>query len=54
LGADIRFKPRREKFVAMIEKLIQFEADIMGNMVTLETAPVSQPSLADRIKAANG
>ena len=40
--------------LAMIEKLIQFETGIMGNVVTLDNAPASQPSLADRIKAANG
>jgi hypothetical protein len=39
--------------LAMIEKLIQFEAGIMGNVVTLEDSSASQPSLADRIKAAN-
>jgi hypothetical protein len=36
--------------LAMIEKLIQFET---GNVVKLENAPASQPSLADRMKAVN-
>ena len=40
--------------LAMIEKLIQFETGIVSNVVKLENAPASQPSLADRIKAANG
>jgi len=39
--------------LAMIEKLIQFEDGIMGNVVKLENAPASQPSLADRMKAVN-
>ena len=39
--------------LAMIEKLIQFEVGIMGNVVTLENALASQPSLADRMKAVN-
>ena len=39
--------------LAMIEKLIQFETGIMGNVVPLENAPASQPSLADRMKAVN-
>ena len=34
--------------LAMIAKLIQFETGIMGNVVTLENAPASQPSLADK------
>ena len=38
---------------AMIEKLIQFETGIMGNVVPLENAPATQPSLADRMKAVN-
>ena len=36
----------------MISKLIEFEAAFMDNVVTM--APVSRPSLADRIKAASG
>ena len=39
--------------LAMIEKLIQFETGIMGNVVPLENAPASHPSLADRMKAVN-
>jgi hypothetical protein len=39
--------------LAMIEKLLQFETGIMGNVVTLENAPSSQSSLADRMKAVN-
>jgi hypothetical protein len=39
--------------LAMIEKLIQFETGIMGNVVPLENAPATQPSLADRMKAVN-
>ena len=39
--------------LAMIEKLIQFETGIMGKVVTLENAPATQPSLADRMKAVN-
>ena len=39
--------------LAMIEKLIQFETGIVGNVVKLENAPASQPSLADRMKAVN-
>jgi hypothetical protein len=38
--------------LAMIDKLIQFEAGVMDNVVTLEN-PAPRPSLADRIKAAN-
>ena len=40
--------------LAMIEKLIQFETGIVSNVVKLENAPASQPSLADRMKAVNG
>ena len=40
--------------LAMIEKLIQFETGIMGNVVPLENAPTSHASLADRMKAVNG
>ena len=40
--------------LAMIEKLIQFETGIVSNVVKLENAPASQPSLADRTKAVNG
>ena len=32
---------------------IQFETGIMGNVVPLENAPASHPSLADRMKAVN-
>ena len=39
--------------LAMIEKLIQFETGIVSNVVKLENAPASQPSLADRMKAVN-
>ena len=39
--------------LAMIDKLIQFETGIMAKVVTLENAPASQPSLADRMKAVN-
>ena len=38
--------------LAIIERLIQFESGIMGNVVTLD-APATQPSLADRMKAVN-
>ena len=40
--------------LAMIEKLIQFETGIVSNVVKLENAPASQPSLADRMKTVNG
>jgi hypothetical protein len=40
--------------LAMIEKLIQFETGIVSNVVKLENAPASQPSLSDRMKAVNG
>ena len=46
-----RQKGGDKRSLAMIEKLLQF---IMDNVVTLENAPASQPSLADRMKAANG
>jgi hypothetical protein len=36
--------------LGMIEKLMQFEAGVVDNVVTLENP---QPSLADRIRAAN-
>ena len=39
--------------LAMIEKLMQFETGTVGKVVTLENAPASQPSLADRMKAVN-
>jgi hypothetical protein len=39
--------------LAMIEKLIQFETGIMGNVLPLGNAPASHPSLADRMKAVN-
>ena len=39
--------------LAMIEKLIQFETGIVSNVVKLENAPASQPSLSDRMKAVN-
>ena len=38
----------------MIQKLTQLESGIMGNVVPLENAPASHPSLADRMKAVNG
>jgi hypothetical protein len=38
---------------AMINKLIEFESRFMGNVVTLENLPASQPSLTDRIRAVN-
>jgi hypothetical protein len=40
--------------LAMIEKLAQFESGVMDKVVTLENPSPSQPSLADRIKAASG
>jgi hypothetical protein len=40
--------------LAMIDKLMQFEAGVMDKVVTLENPSPSQPSLADRIKAASG
>ena len=49
---DARVADLKES-LAMIEKIIQFEAGIMGNVVTLENAPASQTSLADRMKAVN-
>ena len=39
--------------LAMIEKLIQFETGTVAKLVTLENAPATQPSLADRMKAVN-
>ena len=39
--------------LAMIDKLIQFETGTVAKVVTLENAPASQPSLADRMKAVN-
>jgi dsDNA-specific endonuclease/ATPase MutS2 len=38
---------------AMIDRLMQFESGIMDKVVTLENPSPSQPSLADRIRAAN-
>jgi hypothetical protein len=38
---------------AMIDKLIQFEAHAMDNVVTLDNPPASQPFVVDRIRAAN-
>jgi hypothetical protein len=40
--------------LAMIEKLMQFESGVMDKVVTLDNPSPSQPSLADRIKAASG
>ena len=40
--------------LAMIDKLIEFETGTVAKVVTLENAPASQPSLADRMKAVNG
>ena len=39
--------------LGMIEKLMQFEAGVVDKVVTLENLPTPQPSLADRIRAAN-
>ena len=39
--------------LAMIDKLIQFETGIVGNVVTLENAPSLNLPLADRMKAVN-
>ena len=36
--------------LAMIDKLMQFEAGVVDKVVTLENPPPSQPSLADRIR----
>jgi hypothetical protein len=40
--------------LVMIEKLMQFESGVMDKVVPLENPSPSQPSLADRIKAASG
>jgi hypothetical protein len=40
--------------LAMIEKLMQFESGVIDKVVMLEHPSPSQPSLADRIKAASG
>ena len=39
--------------LAMIDKLMQFEAGVVEKVVTLSNPPMSHPSLADRIKAAS-
>ena len=39
--------------LVMIEKLTQFESGVIDNVVTLENLPSTQPSLVDRIRAAN-
>ena len=39
--------------LAMIDKLMQFEAGVMDKVVTLPNPSVSHPSLADRIRAAS-
>jgi hypothetical protein len=39
--------------LAMIDRLMQFEAGIVDKVVTLENPPPSQPSLVDRIRATN-
>jgi hypothetical protein len=39
--------------LAMIDKLIQFEAGVMDKVVTLGSPTVSHSSLADRIRAAS-
>lgn len=39
--------------LAMIEKLMHFEAGVVDKVVTLENLPTPQSSLADRIRAAN-
>lgn len=39
---------------AMIDRLIEFEAGLEGNVVPLASPPAPRPSLADRIKAAGG
>ncbi len=36
--------------LAMIDKLMQFEAGVVDKVVTLENPPAPQPSLADRIR----
>ena len=36
--------------LAMIDKLMQFEAGVVDKVVTLDNPPPSQPSLADRIR----
>jgi hypothetical protein len=38
--------------LAMIDKLMQFESGVIDKVVTLENPSPSQPSLADRIRAA--
>jgi hypothetical protein len=38
--------------LSMIEKLMEFENAVMGNVVSLENPSAQAPSLADRIKAA--
>ena len=40
--------------LAMIDRLMQFESGVMDKVVTLESAPASDPSLADRQRAVNG
>jgi hypothetical protein len=40
--------------LAMIDKLIQFEASAMDKVVTLENPPAPERSLVDRIRAVNG
>jgi hypothetical protein len=39
--------------LAMIDKLMQFEASFMDKVVTLENPPGLQPFLADRTRAVN-
>ena len=39
--------------LAMIDKLMQFEAGVVEKVVTLSNPPMSHSALADRIKAAS-
>ena len=39
--------------LTMIDKLMQFESGVIDKVVTLENLPTPQPSLSDRIRAAN-
>jgi len=39
---------------SMITKLIEFESALAENVVPLENSKIPRPSLAERIKAANG
>jgi hypothetical protein len=39
--------------LALIERCIEFESSLMGNVVTLDNSQVQRLSLADRIRAAS-